>query len=857
MTTGWYTSSITVMIFIIFFLHLLVLGTAIDSDGLEVIGCQEYPSLKYIECNIGISKNVKSSDLQLKVELWQEKHCVDRAVIKSPTNSLPVLRYNKAGAYQIRAVLETSGGTVTANAHKNIDIKELPSWNMKRAGIEALNPDYLPAPWDPVTVKKSNFLDLWSDPDTVAVWGREYIFGSTGFPQQIIAQGKSLLTSPINIRMIIDGETQQLQFKHREIIQLGKGLVRLVMRGGQYPLDANLDAYIEYDGMIKFVLELIPHTSLRIQELSLSVPVKKEFTKFLSYYTDSPEKTKQYYTGVTCSHIRKIDSARDGVLWQDGPCSYIWITNNKAGICWFTESFKGWIFARGKKSFKLSAQPDTVTLQINIINLPVIIAEPRNYTFGLIATPTKSLPKGWRAKNIIDNCNNYNYGKFKRNFKVLWDFSRIGESQYWFLRDPEKLKNDIETCDRENSIRIGYTDLGLGGINTICEYNGKNYLLQDKTVIEYMDEWATKPNISSHLTEDQIKSAEKVKSPQWWADNIYGLGKKGKLIGSSKVWLSLRSGFADYRLHNIKKIVDEYAVDGIYVDSSMAIRDMRQLHDCFYYDNLGNKRLTYMYFAARDFLKRLRYICEKGKKKPERAVIAGCVGHIIIPVHSFIDYGATGEEYNIGYWPALKKRTYDSVYAYAELIEANTPLTSMAATRLQWNASTHGMVPMLLPQFKGANVGKGKRVGKLEGDKLTDGTNVMLAYMLLNDAVIWPLFCDRKMIVGKIWPVRDNFGIGENDVVFYPYWENSFAVKTSDPSLKVSFYKRGNKLLMFVSNLSRQKKNAEIKIISSSLGAGTVFMVENVFNGRKIESSDLIRDNFNEYEYKIYNITLK
>ena len=70
-----------------------------------------------------------------------------------------------------------------------------------------------------------------------------------------------------------------------------------------------------------------------------------------------------------------------------------------------------------------------------------------------------------------------------------------------------------------------------------------------------------------------------------------------------------------------------------------------------------------------------------------------------------------------------------------------------------------------------------------------------------------------------LWHVRDEFGIGEPDVEFYPYWKNEEYVQLTPAHLKTSFHlKHGERVQLVVSNFLREEIDANIQLNLPSMG---------------------------------------
>src|SRR3990167_7311103 len=67
-----------------------------------------------------------------------------------------------------------------------------PSWSGSKIG----RVDKVLKPWTPVMATKKS----------ISCWGREYIWGKMPFPDQIMTQGKDILSEPVHLQAMINGK---------------------------------------------------------------------------------------------------------------------------------------------------------------------------------------------------------------------------------------------------------------------------------------------------------------------------------------------------------------------------------------------------------------------------------------------------------------------------------------------------------------------------------------------------------------------------------------------------------------------------------------------------------------------------
>ena len=113
-----------------------------------------------------------------------------------------------------------------------------------------------------------------------------------------------------------------------------------------------------------------------------------------------------------------------------------------------------------------------------------------------------------------------------------------------------------------------------------------------------------------------------------------------------------------------------------------------------------------------------------------------------------------------------------------------------------------GFVPIFLSEV---------RLPKDKREAIKAGVRSELTLLLLHEIPIWPAWSMDLPTVIKIHQVKGEFGYGEEDVIFHPYWEKEKVVMTDSEDVKVSLWKRPEKMLAVVANLGEERK-ARIRI---------------------------------------------
>ena len=246
------------------------------------------------------------------------------------------------------------------------------------------------APFEPVTVKGK----------TVKVWGRDHEMDGA-LPAQVTSQGKAMLSGPVSLVAVMDGKPVAATVKEKfEVTKAGP--VRTEFRGS-YALPGvalTLTGAIEMDGAIIYDLKSDvqkPDALAKISRLYLSLPVKAECA------------TTFYSTAGGWSGAFGVIPAKDGTVWTSATTAdfvpYVGLTDDDRAIQWFADNDHDWALGQDAPCAAVVRTGDTVEIQVNFVRTTKWDGKLAAH-FGLIASPVKPLPKGWRNASL-DNGSHY------------------------------------------------------------------------------------------------------------------------------------------------------------------------------------------------------------------------------------------------------------------------------------------------------------------------------------------------------------------------------------------------------------------------------------------------------------------
>ena len=736
--------------------------------------------LGYVEVNIDVRRmSVRPANVSARVLSSDGSAAAPELVsplrnglahVKVPTKALKV-----GEKYRLTITAHAPGGEALARRHIPLCVHGPPDCIDPTAGVSN---KVLP-PWTPMTAERKQ----------VTCWGRTYDFSQGFLPNAIHTRGQQVLAAPVSITCEVAGRRVSWQRDQITFSEIAPN--RAVMTGahGSPLLAADAKVTGEYDGVFRFDLTLRPKRPLKVDSLTLCIPVKANHARYL-----------QFNNGILRESGFAIVRGH-GWQWKRRFMPLLWLGDDERGLCWFAESYQAWRPYDRPDTVVVRREKDVVYLDLNILK-NVTLSDPLSLTFGLQATPVKPVPKDRRAVRVF-----------------MYRGGPVNEGRPLEYRLP-----------------VSPQELAKQGIGTVVF---STYWAEHSCVPRPFHRSAFKKIVEKLHAQGlsvlvYFNLLPGVKSPEanyygrlWWRLPLLvdpptkRPGYRERMYATSCCYSG--PDYADYLAGGVKKLIEDFGIDGVYFDNGLNYC-RNPLHGCGYSvgsaeaaqkieigseDMRGVKttasamdeavrlrRRTYCIFQARELHKRLYSLFKT--MRPDSHLIIHMSNYMTSPIHSFFDSTLDGEHLvgkPKGWMPTPEQFRAQHL-------------------REQFGLDAFWLV--------------------YEGPSRPYTKEEALAFTLIHGQ--WPYANEHDIRAGlltKAWTALDRFQV--QNATWLPYWKNSELVKASANDAYVSAYVRDGEALLLISRIPNPgKKTVHIALDVMGLGLKTDLRATDAWSGQSL-----------------------
>lgn len=644
-----------------------------------------------------------------------------------------------------------------------------PDWLGSREGIT----DEVLPPWTPLRVEPLAAESAGGSAGVaISCWGRTYRFAGAIFPTAVETDGRELLTGPMRLLARVIGEPEEWKAQPIAVAEQTPARVCLtqVVAGKHLSITANTQ--VEYDGAIRIDWELRPHGPLRLEELTLEIPLKAEHASLLYYYPNYAKSWSEH-------RPRALGDAG----FVDGFLPVISLGDEERGLMWFCESDEHWLSDSPDQAVEIRREGDTVAMRLRIVDKPVALSPAGqkgaslHYTFGLLATPVKPVVEdAWDYRTFHISQSTFGVGtRLKVSDADLDRLAALGVKTVAFHEHWTDIESYTETAYGDD-LRSLVARCHARGIKLLLYFG---FLMSDKAAEweEYSDDCLLEPR-----------------------SGYFGYNYPPQPIQNALI-VCYRSVWQDFLVHGIGRVMDEYDIDGVYLDGTSTPFGgcKNQRHGCGYVRPDGTVAPTYALFPIRETLRRIYTVVRS--RKPD--------GQVNVHQSAFM---TNALPYFTSYW--------DGEHLSAAEGETATGRLSLDMFRAEFMGHQWGVPAEFLHS---SSLG------------LTYWQACGLS--VLHDVPTRPVSVDQLEQVSRLWRVFDEFGRKEAE--WLPYWRNPGCVAVEPEGCRVSLYRHPTRgVLAVVFNASGREQEARVAFDLPALGLNAA-NVEDAFTGENVAMQDV------------------
>jgi len=226
---------------------------------------------------------------------------------------------------------------------------------------------------------------IQSDGNEWTCWGRTYqISISQPLLAQITSQGQELFTRPMFLGIRAGERELEWVPGGSKLIEESPGRLVKVSEFTAGSTKLRLVTSLEFDGFLRLDMRIIgPARPLVLDSVFLDIAMRPEQAKYVL-----PE-----WSGEWFSKLPEGDTA--------GPFAYwLWLGGDDVGLTWCTETDQNWRNRNPNRRIEIIRRRESTILRLRLIDRPIRLDGPLDYTFMLQATPVKPLPPRWRSYQV-------------------------------------------------------------------------------------------------------------------------------------------------------------------------------------------------------------------------------------------------------------------------------------------------------------------------------------------------------------------------------------------------------------------------------------------------------------------------
>jgi len=376
---------------------------------------------------------------------------------------------------------------------------------------------------------------------------KQITIGKNGLPTSIQINNKKILENPLRFLIETDKEIIDFSASNMSLLKKAEGLVKWNSSSKQRNIGINCTAYMEYDGYIRFNIQL-----------SANTPIKVKNIKLVSTYTPY---SSEYFIGVGF----KGGFRPENHSWNwEGPWDSYWIGNDKAGL---HVEFRGGSYHgpllkdykpappqtwsnNGLGAISVTGRKRELTTVIAQTGQDTITPEIKDFEFALLITPVKPVNT---TKHFSERYYHSNPAGFDKAAEEGANIANIHHGQrlnpvinYPFIARDSLIEFIDHQHQFNRKVKIYYT------IRELTNYTTEIFALKSLNhEIFPGGRGYGAPWLCEHLIDDY--------KPAWYTEMPNETSDAALVLNGFSRWIN-------YYLEGLRWMFENYQLDGIYMD---------------------------------------------------------------------------------------------------------------------------------------------------------------------------------------------------------------------------------------------------------------------------------------------------
>lgn len=601
----------------------------------------------------------------------------------------------------------------------------------------------------------SPFTPLQVRGDTLSCLLRDYEIGGNGLPSEVVTLEKQILAGPVTLNFVKGKQVTALRGKGKaEIRKLSDTAVEYKADSEQ---GVEVKGRLEQDGLLRLDLRF-PET-LEADRVYMDIPIRKEFAVLFHAVGEHIRANPAGFVPEGKGTVFQSRSVQQ--IHVSNFIPYLWLGTDDRGICYAADWDKGWVHTKDRDAVELFRHPDgNVSIRLNLLNAPFKIQKNHIVTLALMASPVKPMPVGWRgwsdgygfpgtrvSMGLWSPPYWGNYSAWTARYPAFMDFGyvrKLAEARDTGVADQEYVKkwlSRLETASREDApwLREKAPDEArkYSAAHTNAAFG------RAKSLFPYRQN-----SVLYFYTCDSDGAQSLAEYPAFQDE-------WGKCVG-------VGGSYQDYAIYYLDKML-EAGMTGVYDDNTFFRCSYDWISGDAYIDENGTVQPSFGLWNNREYRRRQLAVLLDRKLNPW--ITVHHTNANILPTLGF-GTNSMGMEWKYGIHDFQERFTPDYIRAVCQGLQG-------------------GFFPTVLDGISGGTK-----------EQQAWATRTMMACLLPHEIrPTVPRSADTQLLK-KVHTLLFDFGTWKDDCVYTAYWNASNPVKSADPKLLVSTYRRGKDLMI-------------------------------------------------------------